>query len=117
MDIKRLKSISKKLSYTLRHRPDSVGLKLGAGGWVNVTDLIAAFARSGEAITSETLALVVAENDKQRFEFSADGSQLRACQGHSINVELEYDPATPPDVLFHGTAKRFLESIFQQGLI
>jgi putative RNA 2'-phosphotransferase len=63
------------------------------------------------------LERVVAENDKQRFEFSEDGLRIRARQGHSTEVELGYEPATPPDVLYHGTATRHLDSILQHGLV
>ncbi|TWT35987.1 RNA 2'-phosphotransferase [Posidoniimonas corsicana] len=117
MDAQSLKKISKQLSYVLRHRPDSVGLELGEGGWVRVDDLIAAFASYGKSLSASVLEQVVAENDKQRFEFSEDGLRIRARQGHSAEVDLGYDPATPPDVLYHGTATRHLDSILQQGLV
>ena len=112
-----LRKISKSLSYVLRHRPDSVGLELQDGGWVEVDALLAALAKAGQACTRATLAQVVAENDKQRFEFSEDGKRIRARQGHSVDVPLGYAPAEPPDVLYHGTATRFLNSIFAQGLL
>ena len=111
------KRISKNLSYLLRHRPDTVGLELLEGGWVEVDVLLDAMKRSGKAVSLETLKLVVAENNKQRFEFSADGSQIRARQGHSVVVDLGYEPSTPPAVLYHGTATRNLDSIFADGLI
>lgn len=111
------KRISKNLSYVLRHRPDTVGLELLEGGWVKVDVLLDAMKRSGKAVSLETLKLVVAENNKQRFEFSADGSQIRARQGHSVEVDLGYEPSTPPAVLYHGTATRNLDSIFADGLI
>jgi putative RNA 2'-phosphotransferase len=117
MDTVSLKQVSKSLSYVLRHRPDSVGLALGDGGWVAVDDLLAAFKRSGKPLSREVLEVVVAENDKQRFEFSEDRSRIRARQGHSAKVELGYEPATPPDVLYHGTATKNLDSILQIGLI
>jgi putative RNA 2'-phosphotransferase len=117
MDTASLKRVSKSLSYVLRHRPDSIGLVLGDGGWVAVDDLLSAFKRSGKPFSRELLEAVVAENDKQRFEFSDDGTQIRARQGHSAKVDLGYEPATPPDVLFHGTATKNLDSIFQSGLI
>lgn len=117
MDAQTLKKISKQLSYVLRHRPDSVGLELEDGGWVCVDSLLAALARNGQMVSHPVLERVVAENDKQRFEFSEDGLRIRARQGHSADVELGYAPAMPPDVLFHGTATRFLESILQQGLV
>ena len=117
MDANRLKKVSKSLSYVLRHRPDTVGLELGDGGWVLVDDLLVAFQRSGKALTPDLLEIVVAENDKQRFEFSADQTQIRARQGHSADVDLGYEVSTPPDVLYHGTATKNLESIYQKGLI
>lgn len=117
MDAQSLNNISKRLSYVLRHRPDSVKLELEEGGWVQVDILLAALATSGNAVSQPVLARVVAENDKQRFEFSEDGLRIRARQGHSAEVELGYQPATPPDVLYHGTATRYLDSILQQGLV
>ncbi|MCO6044083.1 RNA 2'-phosphotransferase [Aeoliella sp. ICT_H6.2] len=117
MDPKELKQNSKRLSYVLRHRPDSVGVELEAGGWVAVDILLAALAREGQAVSPEVLEAVVRDNDKQRFEFSADRQQIRARQGHSTQVDLGYQPVTPPDVLYHGTATRFLASIFDEGLV
>jgi putative RNA 2'-phosphotransferase len=117
MEPHQLKPISKSLSYVLRHRPDSVGLELEAGGWVTVESLLDAFRKSGKTLSSEILQQVVANNDKQRFEFSDDGLRIRARQGHSVEVELGYEAATPPELLYHGTAKRNLDSIFAQGLL
>jgi putative RNA 2'-phosphotransferase len=59
---------------------------------------------------------VVAESDKQRFALSPDGSRIRANQGHSVEVDLGLDPRTPPEVLYHGTASRFVDSIRGSGL-
>lgn len=117
MDKESLKRVSKSLSYVLRHRPDTVGIELGEGGWVDVEELLVAFDRSGNKLSRDLLNIVVAENDKQRFEFSVDGRQIRARQGHSADVELGYEPATPPDVLYHGTATKHLDSILDQGLL
>jgi putative RNA 2'-phosphotransferase len=117
MDKQALKKISRQLSYVLRHRPESVGLSLGEGGWIRVDDLLAALASNGTAVSQPVLEQVVAENDKQRFEFSKGGLRIRARQGHSAEVDLGYEPATPPDVLFHGTATRNLDSILEQGLM
>ena len=111
------KKVSKSLSYVLRHRPDTIGLELGEGGWVLVDELIAAFKQAGRKMSHELLQAVVAENDKQRFEYSEDRTQIRARQGHSADVDLGYEPANPPGTLYHGTATRFLEPIFQKGLI
>ena len=95
----------------------AVGLELKEGGWVSVESLLDAFHKSGKTLSSEILQQVVAHNDKQRFEFSDDGLQIRAQQGHSVDVELGYEPAIPPGVLYHGTATHNLDSIFTQGLL
>lgn len=116
MDKQQLKKLSKRLSYVLRHRPDTLGLELGEGGWVTVDDLLGAFVHTGRPLSRDRLEIVVAENDKQRFEFSQDQSRIRARQGHSVEVDLGYELASPPDVLYHGTATRNLDSIFEQGL-
>lgn len=116
MNADKLKKVSKSLSYVLRHQPDSVGLELEEGGWVEVHQLVEAFRQHGKTLSPELLHEVVRDNDKQRFEFSEDRERIRARQGHSVDVDLGYEPATPPDTLFHGTATRSLDSIFETGL-
>lgn len=58
MDKQALKKISKRLSYVLRHRPDSVGLELEEGGWLRVDDLLAALASNGKTKASNSVARV-----------------------------------------------------------
>src|SRR5262245_66417815 len=99
MNAQELKRISKSLSYVLRHRPDSIGIELESDGWVAVDRLLLAFEQSGQIIPLDLLKVVVADNDKQRFEFSADGLRIRARQGHSVEVDLGYQPMTPPALL------------------
>ena len=117
MNKDQLKKISKGMSYVLRHRPDTIGIELQEGGWIGVDELLAAFERAGKPFTLPVLERVVTENDKQRFEFSADRLQIRARQGHSLEVDLGYTACAPPKVLYHGTATRNLDPILKQGLI
>ncbi len=56
------------------------------------------------------------DNDKQRFEWDVAADRIRARQGHSVPVELDLAPSTPPAVLFHGTPTRNLDSILATGL-
>ena len=107
---------SKLLSYVLRHRPDSIGLALDAHGWAEVDELLARLEADGRRVDRALLDRVVAENDKQRFAFSEDGTRIRASQGHSITVDLQLRAAEPPPVLYHGTASRFMKSIAATGL-
>lgn len=106
-----LVSISKRLSYILRHNPNSVGVTLEEGGWLPVESLL-----KGAKIDMVTLEKVVADNNKKRFEFNNDRSKIRARQGHSVQVELGYTPVKPPDILFHGTVFDACPSIFREGL-
>jgi putative RNA 2'-phosphotransferase len=106
--------ISKRLSYILRHAPDSVGLTLDENGWASVHDLMSKF---GRPLSIEDLNEVVETNEKKRFAFNDDLTKIRASQGHSIEIDLAYQPTTPPEFLFHGTATRFIESIKKDGLL
>jgi putative RNA 2'-phosphotransferase len=108
--------VSKRLSYVLRHRPDSVGLTLDPAGWVDVGQLLDALENSGLRLSRADLEHVVATNDKQRFALDASGTRIRASQGHSVEVGLGYAPETPPDELFHGTVERNLPAILSEGL-
>ncbi len=110
-------STSKFLSLVLRHQPDAAGIQLDVAGWTHVDDLLAGLARASKPITRADLDHVVATNTKKRFEFSADGTRIRASQGHSVEVALNYESKAPPAILYHGTATRFLDSIRAQGLL
>jgi putative RNA 2'-phosphotransferase len=111
------KQISKALSYILRHHPEVIGLTLDAQGWADTQELLAKFSQQYGALTLTALQEVVAENDKKRFAFNEDESKIRASQGHSIEIDLGYTAQTPPEVLYHGTATRFLDSIREAGLL
>ena len=111
-----LVKISKYLSKHLRHQPERIGLKLAPGGWVSVDELLAACAKDKFPITRAQLNEVVASNDKKRFSFDSTGTLIRANQGHSVEIDLQLEPAVPPDVLYHGTGHGAVESILRAGL-
>ncbi len=108
--------MSKCLSKHLRHRAEKLGLVLMPGGWVPVDALLAASARRGFSISRAELEEVVARNDKKRFAFDESGTLIRAQQGHSAPVDLELEPAVPPEELYHGTPERNLPAILRSGL-
>ncbi|MBP3789569.1 MAG: RNA 2'-phosphotransferase [Prevotella sp.] len=62
------------------------------------------------------MRVIAATNNKQRFEFSEDMTRIRARQGHSIRVDVELEEKLPPDILYHGTGERFVNSILDQGI-
>jgi putative RNA 2'-phosphotransferase len=109
-------SLSRFLSYVLRHAPEAIGIELAPGGWVHVDELIARCAAAGRVFDRSELEAVIAGDSKRRFTLSPDGSRVRAAQGHSVPVDLGLVPVEPPAVLFHGTATQFLEAILQEGL-
>jgi len=109
-------TVSKFLSKHLRHAPDALGLTLRPGGWVSVDDLLAGSAKVGFPIAYDELIECVETNDKKRFSFDATGDLIRANQGHSVEVDLHLEQREPPEVLFHGTVDRFLDSILAEGL-
>lgn len=111
------KYFSKFLSYTLRHHPEKIGLTLDNKGWANVSDLITKMNTPDAALTMEILETIVASNDKKRFAFNDDKTKIRASQGHSIPIDLDLQPVTPPAILYHGTAQQNLESIQANGLL
>ncbi len=108
--------LSKFLSLVLRHQPDKIGITLDDAGWTSVDDLLEAMRQSGRKVNRETLDHVVATNDKQRFTFSEDRTMIRANQGHSVEVELGYEPANPPEYLLHGTPATAVDVIRREGL-
>lgn len=105
--------LGKFLSLILRHKPETVGISLDKNGWVDVNELIL----SGRYIDMEILERIVRENNKKRYSFDKKKEKIRASQGHSIEVELNLKEMTPPNILYHGTATRFLESIREKGII
>jgi putative RNA 2'-phosphotransferase len=113
MNDKRLVKTSKYLSRHLRHDPGRLGLTLEPGGWVEVDALLRACRSQSFALTSDDLHQVVERNDKQRFSCDATGTRIRANQGHTVEVDLELEPASPPAVLFHGTGLQHLDSIMR----
>jgi len=111
-------SVSKFLSYILRHHPEAIGLTLDGEGWADVDELLVQAAAHGRNISLQLLHEVVATNNKKRFSLSADGRKIRAEQGHSTaQVDIAYTETEPPEILYHGTAQRFAEAIEQQGLL
>jgi putative RNA 2'-phosphotransferase len=97
---------SKSLANTLRHSelPDSKG-------WVKISAVLDRL-----NLSLQDLQQIVESDNKGRFEFSEDKSSIRALYGHSINVDLGLEPTTPPLVLYHGTAEKYIDSIKKEGL-
>lgn len=117
MNTKEAKRISKFLSLVLRHRPETIGLYLDNNGWAKISELIDKAAQKDVHFNNEDLEWIVANNDKQRFAFNEDHSQIRANQGHSLQaIDLQLQAIEPPHTLYHGTVSKFIASIKTTGL-
>ena len=107
--------ISKRLSFILRHQPQSIGITLDAQGWADVAILLQQLNAHGTAIDRALLDHVVATNPKQRFSYDTSGTKIRANQGHSVAIDLAYTPCVPPETLYHGTARSTFAAILESG--
>lgn len=109
--------LSKFLSFILRHSPEAIGLTLDVQGWAVIDDMVEKARLAGRDFSRNDLLRVVQSSDKKRFSISEDGLHIRAVQGHSITVDLGLQPKKPPEVLYHGTAMRFVSAILREGLV
>ena len=82
----------------------------------NVDELLAGINRT-RPLDMAGLEEIVRTDEKQRYAFNADKTKIRANQGHSVPVDVELQPVTPPALLYHGTGEKFVSSIEARGLI
>ena len=80
-------------------------------GWVDVQTLLLEL-----RIDKRTLDHIVETNSKKRFEYDESGKKIRARQGHSLDIEHGYEPAEPPDKLYHGTARHLMGVLYSEGI-
>lgn len=106
-----LVSRSKFLSKILRHDPGIIGITLDQNGWADVAELIQRVRWS-----KAELDTIVSTDNKKRYEYSSDGTKIRASQGHSIQVDLALVEKTPPATLYHGTCDAVEANIRNSGI-
>jgi putative RNA 2'-phosphotransferase len=109
--------LSKEISYALRHAPWEYELELDSEGFVHVEQLINAINESSNyecPITIRDLEHIIEISNKKRHEIQGD--KIRALYGHSIPMHISKDVIVPPDVLYHGTTHKALDSILSAGL-
>lgn len=113
----KLEQLSKEVSYALRHAPWEYELEMDENGWVPVEQLLDALHKKEKwsGICAEDLVHMIETSEKKRHEIK-DGS-IRAFYGHSLPGKILKEERMPPDVLYHGTARRFLKSIDENGLL
>lgn len=98
--------LSKRMAYLLRH---STSVVRDTGGWVALSE----FAKRMEVPTA-AIVEVACHVDEGRFEVTGDW--VRARYGHSVPVEMEYQPAKlKSPLLFHGTSASAVKEILAQS--
>lgn len=113
----KLEELSKEVSYALRHAPWEYELEMDEEGWVPIEQLLDALHRAEKwkGICGADLKKMIEKSEKKRHELRE--GRIRAFYGHSIPIKIEKEEKMPPNVLYHGTARRFLESINENGLL
>ncbi len=118
--------LSKLMSALLRHIPEEAGLKLDEAGWVGVRELARAIRERWRRkelywwLRPEHIVAVALLDPRGRFQLDEAGRRIRAAYGHSVRVELDYEPVPwekLPPVLYHGTVRQRLHSIMRCGLL
>jgi putative RNA 2'-phosphotransferase len=112
-----LTQVSKYMSLILRHKPEEIGITLDEHGWADVHDLIRGVKKKYSDFGMYELIQIVDTDEKQRYSFNDDCALIRANQGHSIKVDVELKECEPPMLLYHGTARKYMESIDKNGLV
>lgn len=109
--------LSKEVSYALRHAPWEYELEMDEEGWVPVVQLLDALNKSDKwkDIDESDLVEMIARSDKKRHEIA--NGRIRAFYGHSLPMKITKEKRIPPEVLYHGTARKFVESIRENGLL
>lgn len=108
--------LSKQLSYILRHAPEKFGLELDQDGWVGIDELLAAVRKKTEwnSLDEEDIKRMIKVSDKERHQMK--NGRIRALYGHSVPQKVIKQADIPPPVLYHGTARKFIDKIMADGL-
>lgn len=109
--------LSKFLAFLLRHHPEIVNVALDERGAADLDALTAAVrTRPGfEEITREQIERL-ATTGPAALRFEIIGNTIRARYGHTLAQPVQYDPAEPPEHLFHGTTAEHAAEILAEGL-
>jgi 2'-phosphotransferase len=121
--VNELVSISKTMTWILRHKAIDLGLKVDSSGWVSVDSILLLDEMKG--VDENLVKKIVGDDSKKRFEIKTENGTLmiRAVQGHSKGFENILNDSEslseikmPLKVCVHGTTKKAWELIKQEGL-
>jgi putative RNA 2'-phosphotransferase len=101
------------ISGALRHFPDDLGLAMNQHGWVDVDFLVDAMRTRYKWSSKEKLFSIIESDEKGRYELK--GNKIRARYGHSVDVDLDYDENTQPE-LYYGASREEVDILLEKGI-
>ena len=104
-------SVSKYMSYILRHNPED--MKMDKYGFVDFDELLKKVKERFQ-VDKRLIFEIVEKSDKKRFEIVDD--KIRALYGHTIHVKLEFEEDKAVKVFYHGTTPYAASEIVKEGL-
>jgi len=109
--------LSRFLAFVLRHHPEEIGLELDERGACDFEALLEGIrSRPGfERVTREQVERLVASGPGAA-RFVIEAGRIRARYGHSLDQPIQYEPADPPALLFHGTTPEAAEQVLAEGI-
>jgi len=124
--------LSKTISYSLRHKPDEFDITLDENGWADLELLIENISIKDKYFKELSLydvSLMIDHSIKKRHELKPIKKeydkkwlghyyvwQIRAKYGHSLETRMNYGISEPPEILYHGTDSKVVDSIMKNGL-
>ena len=112
----RLVRLSKLMALILRHEPERFGIVLDPEGFTPVGELLEAVRKEMPDVVEADIRAVVETVEPQKQRYSIEDGDVRANYGHSVADRIAFEAAEPPEILFHGTGARALETILLNGL-
>jgi putative RNA 2'-phosphotransferase len=101
------------ISGALRHFPDDLGLAMNQHGWVDVDVLVDAMRTRYKWSNRDKLFSMIESDEKGRYEIK--GNKIRARYGHSVDVDLDYDENTLPE-LYYGASREEVDILLEKGI-
>lgn len=101
------------VSGALRHFPDDLGLAMNQHGWVDVDVLVDTMRTRYKWSNKEKLFSIIESDEKGRYEVK--GNKIRARYGHSVDIDLDYDENTLPE-LYYGASREEVDILLEKGI-
>ncbi len=101
------------VSGALRHFPDDLGLAMNQHGWVDVDVLVDTMRTRYKWSNKEKLFSIIESDEKGRYEVK--GTKIRARYGHSVDIDLDYDENTLPE-LYYGASREEVDILLEKGI-